>query len=272
MYIKFSALFLAIIGSLFTTGCKGGGKHSALSGIEADDSIPAGVKRLVSLVASDDSVGFSKIVSYPLQRPYPLKDIEDEKEMQAYYHYLVDDSLRNAITHAGPSNWSEYGWRGWSLDDGRYVWIDDNVYAVNYISRHERHMLDSLTRSEIASLAPELRSGWHPVMCLKNDSDGTVYRIDSVDSNHDGTPDGTGYRLAVYNPATDLHGVPDHLINGELTTEGTAGVATFAFVDDHGSRFEIEPDSPDSGPVLFLPNDSTVSLTRSYWHKLVEQR
>lgn len=38
---------------------------AATSGIEQSDSIPEEVKKLVSIVAEDDSAAFSTIVSYP---------------------------------------------------------------------------------------------------------------------------------------------------------------------------------------------------------------
>ena len=120
--------------------------------VEKSDSLPTEVKLLVRAIADDDSVGFANMVSYPLQRPYPLRDIDGADQMKSYYKELVDDSLRNVITQAEPKRWSKYGWRGWTLDDGRYIWVDEGVYDVQYLSQKEIKMIDSLIREEILSI------------------------------------------------------------------------------------------------------------------------
>ena len=106
---------------------------AATSGIEQSDSIPEEVKKLVSIVAKDDSAAFSTIVSYPLSRPYPLKDIETSEQMKQYYSVLVDDSLKSVIVTSRPEDWEKYGWRGWGLKGGAYVWLDTEIYDVSYL-------------------------------------------------------------------------------------------------------------------------------------------
>lgn len=285
MYIKITTLFLAVIGGTLLPGCrKPQSVPTAVETILADDTIPSPVKQLVRAVADNDPERFAKLVSYPLARPYPLADIETEEEMKAYYPNLVDDSLRQSITHSGPSHWEKFGWRGWSLDDGRYVWVDDNVYAVNYVSGRERQMLDSLRNVEIASLPAGIRSGWQPVLCLRNPSDGTVYRIDARQHTGDGNEENTGapssdfhgdghhYRLAVYPPHSDLRGMPGQLLDGTLEIEGSAATATYRFHAREGRDIELEPDSPDAGPTITGPGDTVATLTRAYWHNLVDMQ
>lgn len=272
MYIKISAIFLTLIAGAMLPACgKKTPEASAVEAMESIDSIPNSVKLLVKAVAEDDSVSFAGMVSYPLQRPYPLRDITNADEMKAYYKEIVDDSLRNVISNAEPSRWKEYGWRGWSLDDGRYIWVDENVYDVQYISHKEQKTIDSLTREEINSLPEGIREGWKPVMCLLKTPDGNVYRIDIRTK---GKPhDGKHYRLAVYNPETNLRELPSLLLEGVMEKEGTAGTILYRFHDSEGSELTIEPDAPDSGtPVLIVQNDSTIELQRAYWHELIKSR
>ncbi|MDE7402059.1 MAG: hypothetical protein K2M87_01455 [Muribaculaceae bacterium] len=268
MYIKITTLLLALTSGGLLTSChkSEASDNSAVSSIEASDSLPTGVKRLVRTIADNDSDGFAKLVSYPLQRPYPLHDIENEDQMRHYYHKLVDDSLRNTVTKSGPAHWSEFGWRGWSLDDGTYVWVDDNVYAVNYVSRHEQRMLDSLRSAEVRSLPESIRNGWQPVLCLRSSSDGTVYRIDSRTAKTD--DNSNHYRLAVYNGGTGLDRVPGKLLDGSMQSEGTIGNIIYEFHDAAGTSLYIEPDSPDGGSRLYNSQDSVVMLQRAYWHQL----
>lgn len=251
-------------------GSKGDARDKAVVAVEACDSIPSPVKKLVRAVADNDSDGFAALVSYPLQRPYPLRDIRDADEMKKYYRELVDDSLRKVITTSGPEKWSEYGWRGWTLDDGRYIWVDDDVYDVQYISQKELKAIDSLSRREVETMAPSLRQGWLPTLCLRDDTHGTVYRIDKR-TRHDRGQGGHHYRLAVYGPGSDLREIPAQLLEGLMENEGTAGTVIYRFHDRSGAETIIEPDAPDTpSPILVTPSDSTIELTRAYWHELVE--
>lgn len=139
---------MALISGTLLVGCRHTqAGRTAVEAVEQSDSLPVAVKKLVRAIADNDSDGFAHMVSYPLQRPYPLRDIENADQMKAYYKNMVDDSLRNAVTHAGPDRWSEYGWRGWSLDDGRYIWVDDQVYDVQYLSYKEKNPLIALSMS-----------------------------------------------------------------------------------------------------------------------------
>ena len=141
-------------------------RSDALRQIEDNDSLPANVKKLVKTVAQSDTAAFAGMIAYPLARPYPLHDIADVPEMEKYYGVLVDDSLRNTIVNATPADWQPYGWRGWALADGQYLWLDEeSIYSVNYVSQLEKNMLDSLSRLEISTLAPAMRQGdWKPVI------------------------------------------------------------------------------------------------------------
>lgn len=265
---------LSIAFAVPLAGCgrdsKGEARDKAVVAVEACDSIPSPVKKLVRAVADNDSDGFAALVSYPLQRPYPLRDIRDADEMKKYYRELVDDSLRKVITTSGPEKWSEYGWRGWTLDDGRYIWVDDDVYDVQYISQKELKAIDSLSRREVETMAPSLRQGWLPTLCLRDDTHGTVYRIDKR-TRHDRGQGGHHYRLAVYGPGSDLREIPAQLLEGLMENEGTAGTVIYRFHDSSGAETIIEPDAPDTpSPILVTPSDSTIELTRAYWHELVE--
>lgn len=266
--ILFSFTLSSVLPGCVRSSSAGNG-DTAVEAVEKSDSIPEPVKKLVRAVADNDSAGFAALVSYPLQRPYPLRDIDDAEQMKVYYHELVDDSLRNAITKSGPEKWSEYGWRGWSLEDGRYIWVDDNVYDVQYISQKELKAMDSLSREEVASMAPSLRPGWRPTLCLRDDARGTVYRIDKR-TRENRKKGGHHYRLAIYIPGSDLREIPSQLLEGLMENEGTAGTIIYRFHDDAGAETLIEPDAPETAtPILILPNDSAIELTRAYWHELV---
>lgn len=267
MHIKMSNILFSLISGLtvMVGACDRNG--SSVTAIENNDSIPSVVKQLVRAVSDNDSDGFARLVSYPLQRPYPLRDIENVEQMTKYYKVMVDDSLRNLLTTAGPERWSEYGWRGWSLDDGRYIWADDNVYSVEYLSAAEREQLEKLANDELGSIDPSMRLGWRPLTCLRNDTDGSVYRIDS---RSEGDDNNERLRLAIYKRGASLKGKPSIIIEGSRQLEGSEASPVYSFVDPAKGEIRIDPAGSESAnPLLSAGNDSIVELQRVYWRDLI---
>lgn len=271
MYIEIrkSIAYGLMLGVILGYGCgrKSSDNTSGPSG-EASDTIPGSVKELVKAVTDNDSTSFARLVSYPLQRPYPLHDIESEEEMRGYYACIVDDSLRNKISKSASHDWQQQGWRGWTLENGQYVWANESVYDIPYVSTYERHAIDSLSRSEIESIPESIRNGWKPVLCLLDTSTGQIMRIDErTDADNESDTD---FRLALYPKADHLRDIPSRLLAGHRDIAGSATTVSFIFTDDMGEEIVIEPDAPDTGtPVMYLSGDSVVALKRAYWHELV---
>lgn len=240
--------------------CSGGVNSSANNA----DSLPRSVTDIVRAITADDSAAFARLVSYPLLRPYPLHDIETPAQMTSYYKVLIDDSLRSLVT-SGNTTWDEYGWRGWTLGDGSYLWIDDGkLYDVSYISESERAEINRLIQLEIASLRPELRNGWTPVACLADTTGTSVYRIDEgVDTK--GTP---LFRLAVYASREQMHERPDAVFTGYRHSEGTASIVTYRFRTPGNEEVTYQADVPDGSlPELIFSgsSDTTITVRPAYW-------
>lgn len=267
MHLTLRPVYITIL--LCLAGSFSSCRHNSrpdISEIEGCDSIPRSIKQLVKAVTDNDSVSFASLVSYPLERPYPLRNIESPEEMTRYYSTIVDDSLRHIITSSRPDDWMEFGWRGWSLKREGLVWVDDDLYAIDYLSAREKVMLDSLTAREMASLGQDLAKGWKPEMCLKAISDSAVYRIDSGNDSN-GTP---RYRLLIYPAGSDLKAMPAYTMVGYRDTEGTAGTRIYYFTDTEGRAVRFSPDSPDgSTPWIEFP-DSISDVTPAYWLDLVK--
>lgn len=264
-------------------GCRNN-PNPDISELENCDSIPLSVKNLVKVVANNDSIGFAALVSYPLTRPYPLHDIETPEQMSAYYSIMVDDSLRQVIISSHPADWKEYGWRGWTLESNHpdnnndttiinlqpYLWIDSDLYAVNYVSRREQTMLDSLTARDMASIGKGLAEGWKPEMCLQASDKSAIFRIDVAVNSTDGNTNDNQYRLLVYPKGTDLHDLPAHTMLGNRDTEGSAGTRIYSFKDSHGHIVRFSPDmSDDSEPAIEFP-DSILNVSPAYWLDLIK--
>ena len=219
--------------ALASCGAKSSHTHSqSLLELQKCDSIPAEIKSLATAIANNDSTRFASLVSYPLVRPYPLSDIADAAQMRARYAVIVDDSLKSLIVNSTPANWHEFGWRGWTLGDGDYLWIDEKVYEISYLSAREKTERDSLIAADLATLPPDLRAGWTPEMCLASTGDDSVYRIDSRRL----TDGRRSFRLLCYAPGALLTGRPSASYEGFSETEGSAAVLTYYFKNKNGDE------------------------------------
>lgn len=193
-------------------------------------SLPEEVRPVADAIIEDSPEKFASLVSYPMERPYPLKNVKDSAEMVNYYPTIVDKTLKKAVEEAPDSVWEQQGWRGWTLANGSYFWIDDGkIYAMSYVSQEENTMLDSLRYEEIASLEPSMQLGWSPVLCVIDTVNNAIFRIDSQEDTNP-----TIYRLAGYADTTDLSASPNLMLYGHLDLDGTMGNRFYEFTDSIG--------------------------------------
>lgn len=239
----------------------------AVAQIESSGAVPESVRHLVRAVADADSTTFASLVSYPLQRPYPLKDIADAKEMSAYYHKLVDDSLRNILITSGPGEWDRYGWRGWSVKNCEYLWVDSLLYDMPYISAAEKAEIGILSRREIESLPPALRGDWQPVTAFRI-SNGKTARIDRLTGTDPAVH--RSLRLAIWPANASLKADPECIMPGSLEYEGSAMSPVYSFSDPAGNKATFFDDPFDvESPRLLIDNpageSSEFDTDRIYW-------
>lgn len=250
------ALLLPLLTLAFAGACshKSDGREKDSGNADWDSAVPAPVRQVATAIAEGDSDRFASMVSYPLARPYPLHDIQNADEMRHYFRQMVDDSLRAVARRAIPSGWHEYGWRGFALEDGQYVWMDDSVYDVPYVSRAERAEMRRLIREDSLSLRPQESRGWRPVACLASQHTGVVYRIDSAVRGRRGE----AFRLAVWECGDSLGARPTAVFRGRRQVEGSAGTVTYFFSSPSGATAVYSPDnasSYDAPRILFTDLD-----------------
>lgn len=247
-------------------------QSSNYSQILENDSIPPVIKNIVKAIVDNDPDLFAKQVAYPLERPYPLKDIKDEEDMEAYYSTIVDDSLRHVVSSSTPGDWVTFGWRGYSLKDGSYMWIDESLYAMNYVSEKEHVLMDSLSNIEINSLPEQLGTGWVPILTLASADGNKIYRIDKKEADNSENPD--HYRLAIYDYKEikkNVHEMPGILLEGNMDIEGSATIVSYLFPDNYGHVYVIYPDDPGTGkPTLTLPDGHEEELIKAYWYEIIQ--
>ena len=259
LYILPTATIALLFGAAFIS-CSSGEKR------KTRENLPEDVRPVAEAIINDSPEEFASIVNYPIERPYPLKSVEDSAEMVRYYSTLMDNKIKKIVETAPDSTWFNAGWRGWTLGDGSYFWVDSGkIYDVSYVSDREHHMLDSLQKVEIASLEPSLQAGWTPVMCVMDTSTGVIFRIDAQDSANPPI-----YRLAGYANDNDLSGSPEIMLYGSLDLEGSMGNRFYTFSDENGTTAIYAPDisSDEDEPEIEIDRNGKAKKYKAkpdYW-------
>lgn len=233
--------------------------ESSLGEPRPDDAL----NKLMRSLADGDAPGFAALCVYPIQRPYPLKDIEDSLAMVDYFPVLVDDAFKDRMAKADVKDWENYGWRGWSIGDDNALWFDDGLWAFSYLSPAESGLQKILAREEIMTLAPEYREGWTPVAAMAQSDGGSIFRIDSK---------GDEYRLMKFDDPADVMRTPNLLLIGSLRTEGSADSRIFEFSEKGGVKAEYLPDAESDLFVYITGPRSTadsIPVRPAYWREII---
>ncbi len=221
------------------------------------------LKRLTQCIVNGDARQLASLVCYyPFSRPYPLKDIENKKQMIAYFDILFDDSIKNMLRRSSDKDWDNGGWRGFCFDNGQIWASPDSLEAVNYMSAKEKALYEMTVKKEITSLHQSLRKkGIRPFNCYQDQADGSILRIDG---------DKEMYRLALYRKGTNLSGIPDVCVYGTMEIRGSMGIKCFTFNDNH-IKYEFDDESKEL--VIFVSGEEKGrhNLKKCYWLDIVAQ-
>lgn len=225
------------------------------------------IEVIMKCIADGDAKGLAKLTLYPLKRVYPLKDIENEEQMIAYFDVLFDDYVRKTMRNASVSDWHEYGWRGYLFKDGMLRTSPEWLYAVYYESAKEKSLYNLLVKRERESLHPSLQAGkWRPMGCYKT-QDGLVLRIDGKESQ---------CRLSLFRKGTALSGKPDVCLTGTVKVEGTILSHVYTFKGRHETYELIDANAVyNAGEVPTLTiykgksEEGIYDLTPCYWLDLI---
>lgn len=241
----------------------------AVTGVPADSYVPAAADSVRLAIISGDSVSFANLVDYPLERPYPLRDIENEAEMRRYFPVMADDSLRKVVSGLQRKDWVSYGWRGWSFLDGKYLWLDDDrIVSVPYLSRAEAKLRQELIAQEKGSLNPSLQGNWEPVATMREDGGNRVFRIDA-----DGKDD-TKVRMVEYASPAAMRGPGAKVFTGRRHLEGSMANMVYELKAADGTALLYSPDITDDTPLSIyetLPGgkQQQIPVTPARWLDLL---
>lgn len=188
----------------------------------ADDKVES-INNAIELFKSNNVDKISNIISFPLDRQYPIPSIKNKNEFNKRFSEVFDKILIDKIANSKIEQWSEVGWRGIMLDDG-VVWMansDGIITAVNYQSDFEKKLRKDLIDKEKENLHNSLKTFESPTYKIKTKN--YLIRIDELNNNK--------YRYASWKVSEKETSKPDIILNdGELEFEGSGGNHVFTFV------------------------------------------
>lgn len=222
---------------------------------------------ILEAIANGDKQTFAKIVSYPLNRPYPLPDIETEGQMVRYFDTLFDKQFRQQVAKLDSNSWDNVGWRGSMILDGE-IWDTDPVICINYSSPLEQRYAEYLRKKDMSRLHPSLRGNWEPYYGCQLDGSacpGFEYSFARVDVSTDQETDKEpSFRVAVFKKGTMASDVPDVVLLGKRVIEGSMQLETLYFESDKQAVIIVMEDVEDGKTYFTIYNDKKKDETRKH--------
>ena len=211
------------------------------------------IQKLINTFKTNDKTKISDLIYYPLRREYPLKDVKDKNDFIQRFDDIFDKEFIDHIAKSKTNDWSEAGWRGIMLDNGK-IWIDDSgkIMTLNYQSPKEKKLLANTILADKNQLPKFLRNFDKPLYLIFTEN----YKI-RIDKKSEGV-----YRYSAWKIKTQKSD-PDIIIeNGVIEFQGSGGNHTIAFKNNNYSYIvsiiEIgTTDDPDA-KLEILKQDKTI--------------
>ena len=180
------------------------------------------INNVIELFKSNNVDKVSDIISFPLERQYPIPSIKNKNEFNKRFSEVFDKILIDKIANSNIEQWSEVGWRGIMLDNG-VLWMansDGIITAVNYQSDFEKKLRIDLIDREKENLHNSLKTFESPTYKIKTKN--YLIRIDELTNDK--------YRYASWKISDKETSKPDIILNdGELEFEGSGGNHVITF-------------------------------------------
>jgi len=190
------------------------------------------VATIIELVKNGDKKGISKIVSYPLDRIYPIPPVRNEKEFIERFDEIFDSKLIEKISNANSEKcWGSFGWRGlYMIEDLGYSHLylgfgDDFIYSIEY-SDKEKIKSDKLIEAERKDLHESLKTFLYPVILMESPTH--LIRIDCIQDDANNKV----YRYASWKKGSSISDKPDLVLtNGVGKVEGSGCYGSYTFIN-----------------------------------------
>jgi len=179
----------------------------------------------IEVFKSKDKKSLSNIISYPINRKYPIPPISNEKEFIDRFDELFDDSLSKKIINSDTNrDWTCFSYKGIMLDNGD-IWLttEGSLTAINYQTDIENKIWGDLIEKNKKSLHISIQNFSKPI--LEWETNTKHIRIDEISKSN--------YRLCIWPINTQKNSIPEIIIeNGYIYADGSGGNHHYEFKKD----------------------------------------
>ena len=184
------------------------------------EKIDERVAMIIELVKNRDKKGISRIISYPLEREYPIPPVKNKKDFIERFDEIFDSRLIKKISNADPKNiW--VSWRGVFIMEKfesrnnllGFECFDDN-YNIKYIECSDKEELkkNRLIEAEKKDLHASLKTLLYPVALMETSTH--LIRVDCIKKNNNGK---NVYRYASWEKGSSISDNPDLILINEIS-------------------------------------------------------
>jgi hypothetical protein len=178
------------------------------------------IQILINTFKSRNNSKIAQLISYPLRREFPLKDVKNITDFEKRFFDIFDKELIDHVAKSTINDWSEVGWRGIMFDNGT-LWINEEgkIRTVNYQSTKEKQLLADAIQADKNQLPKSLQDFQKPLYLIFTKN----YKI-RIDKKSEDI-----YRYAAWKIKSQKR-EPDIIIeNGVIEFEGSGGNHTITF-------------------------------------------
>jgi hypothetical protein len=190
---------------------------------EVPKTIVKRYRLIISFIKENKVKELANLVSYPLKRQNPIKDIANAKEFFSYYASLIDNDFKRKLTLYADSDIFEHNFQ-YGLVGGPFngdIWLneDGKITAINYSSHNEKKLLKLLTKKIQSQIYPTVNSWDKNILVCK--SKNLLIRIDETTK---------GLRYISWRKGHPISSKPDLVLyHGVEEAQGTMGGWTWTF-------------------------------------------
>ncbi|MDH6341897.1 hypothetical protein M2480_000560 [Parabacteroides sp. PFB2-12] len=187
-------------------------------------------KHIVEMTKRKDKEGLSHIISYPLERTYPIPPIKNEKEFIERFDEVFCPVLIDKISNADLEN-IFVSWRGAVINEetGSYhmplitfncFYEDYDICLIQHTSNREKTIRNKLIEDERNDLHESLKTFISPVCLVETDT--YMVRIDCIEASENNNV----YRYASWEKGRSISDKPDLILTNGVQIIGGSGLYT----------------------------------------------
>lgn len=189
------------------------------------------IEKIINSFKNNDIDYISEnLISFPLDRAYPIPSIKNKDELKKRFNEVFDSKLISMIANSKIEDWSEVGWRGIMLNNG-ILWLgDEKIFRINYISEFEVNLKKDLLKKDKEQLHYSLNNFLSPIHKIKTDN--YLIRIDELECKE--SKDCSNYRYSSWKKNISESSKPDLvLIDNKIEYSGSGGNHSYSFKNNN---------------------------------------